>query len=311
MVGKSSLTKITEYLYVIWAEHDECGDSLLVVPPSSIAPGVVQYYYGTICDTPLPALFFFLFKEASSRLWQYLLAFFFFPFSLTFYVLPPLIAQEVGMRRGDLLFAHLPLHVFLWYVTASAVAFAVVRSIPQHAKTKPAVWFLPRGEVRGREGEWTGEKNKGERERTPLLGRSMPVTFLPFSLQCAAAVVVGACEGREGQRGVMRARGVLPGRTVTGASHSPSVGTYLEDSSQTLGCSPISTAHSIQIHAFRLALRSQSNTHSSSSSSSSHRVRTVTISTTTSESHQGVHLVAFSSIRPVRVYARLCVCART
>lgn len=161
--------------------------------------------------------------------------------------------------------------------------------------------------MRGREGEWTGEKNKGERERTPLLGRSMLVTFLPFSLQCAAAVVVGACEGREGQRGVMRARGVLPGRTVTGASHSPSVGTYLEDSSQTLGCSPISTAHSIQTHAFRLALRSQSNTHSSSSSSSSHRVRTVTISTTTSESHQGVHLVAFSSIRPVRVYARLCV----
>lgn len=83
--------------------------------------------------------FFFLFKEASSRLWQYLLAFFFFPSSLTFYVLPPLVAQEVGMRRGDLLFAHLPLHVFLWYVTASAVAFAVVRSIPQHAKTKPAV----------------------------------------------------------------------------------------------------------------------------------------------------------------------------
>lgn len=110
-------------------DHARCGTILL---------------YSTIRDSSLPALFFFfLFTVASSRLWQYLLAFFSFfslSLSLSLYILPLLVARGVGMRRGgDLLFAHLPLHVFLWYVTASAVAFAVVRSIPQHAKTKPAV----------------------------------------------------------------------------------------------------------------------------------------------------------------------------
>lgn len=163
--------------------------------------------------------------------------------------------------------------------------------------------------MHGRGGVDRRKKEGGEGEFLSL-AEACWSRFSLFPLQRAAAVVVGACEGREGQRGVMRARGVLPGRSVTGLSHSPRVGTHLEDSSPTLRCSPISTAHNIQTHAFRLALRSQSNTHSSSSSSSSHRVRTVTISTITSESHQGVHLVTFSSICPVRVYARVCVCAR-